>query len=84
MDSSIVSGAFHLVAYASMPLLGAIGVGALLAGVLRVATQIDDAAIGFIGRFAGLSVFLLFLSNGLFQQVYQFALRVWGGSDFYH
>ena len=84
MDSSLFSGALHLVAHGSTLLLIAIGIGALLTGILRVATQIDDSSIGFIGRFAGLSAFMFLMSNSLFQQVYQFALRIWSGSDFYH
>ena len=83
MDNALFATALQLVAHSSIALLLAIALGGFLTGILRVATQIDDTAIGFIGRFAGLSLFLLWMSSTTFQQIFQFTLRVWSGSDFY-
>lgn len=84
METVLFANALRLAVHASIPLLAAIGAGALLSGVLRVATQIDDAAISFIGKFAALSMLLLWGSSMVVSQVAQFGLRVWSGMDFYH
>lgn len=84
MESVLFANALKLVAHLSIPILGAIGVGALLGGILKVVTQIDDAAIGFVMRFAALSALLMWGSSAWTQQVYQFAQRLWSAPDMYH
>ena len=84
MESALLANALRLVVNASIPLLVAIGIGAIVAGVLRVATQIDDAAISFIGKFAALSLLLLWGTSLFVPKVAQFALGMWSGPDFFH
>ena len=80
----LFSAAMKLVFSLSLPLFGAVLSGAVLAGILRVSTQIDDSVIGFAGRFAGVTVLLYFSSLYYSKQVLDFAMRVWGSADFYH
>ena len=84
MESALLANALRLVVSTSVPLLAAIGTGALIAGILRVATQIDDAAISFIGRFTALGILVLWGSSLVVPQVAQFTLRLWSGPDFFH
>ena len=84
MESALLANALRLVVSVSVPILVAIGIGALIAGFLRVATQIDDAAISFIGKFAALGVLLMWGSSLVVKQVAQFTLRLWSGPDFFH
>lgn len=84
MEGTILISALRLVLWASLPVLGAILSGALVMGVLRVATQIDEALLGFLGRFGGLAMFFYLASGQLTGRVLEFAARLWGGSDFYH
>jgi len=84
MESVLLANALKLVAHLCVPILAAVGVGALLGGIIRVLTQIDDAAISFIMRFASLSALLLWGSTGIGREVYQFAMRLWSGQDLYH
>ncbi|MFN8391704.1 MAG: flagellar biosynthetic protein FliQ [Bdellovibrionota bacterium] len=80
----LIANALRLVAQLSLPLFLAILAGAVVSGVIRVATQIDDASIGFAGRFTAAVALLYFGSLSLSKPVFDFALRIWGGADFYH
>ncbi len=84
MDFSIVVSAIQLIAYLSFLALIAASVGALVAGIVRVTTQIEDKVLGLVGRLSGVSLFLYFLSSTYSSQVADFSARVWGGADFYH
>ena len=83
MDYSLVINALQLVVYlSSIIILAALG-GALVAGILRVTTQIEDPSIGFAGRLTGV-VLMCYLAAGYFSsEISEFAARVWGGADFY-
>ena len=83
-DAVHVITALQFVVYASIPLLGAVLVGALVAGVLRVATQIEDTSISYVGRFAGVAILLYLTSDGLIKELISITARIWGGADFYH
>ena len=83
MDYSIVITAFQLVFYLSLPVLAAALGGALVAGVLQVATQIEDQLIGFVGKFAAVVLLLFFATAYFSNEVLGFTQRVWGGADFY-
>ncbi len=84
MDYSIISNALMLVLTVSIPVLGAALAGAIIAGVLRVATQIDDPVIGFAGRLAGIAVLGFFAASRLYGEVATFAAGIWGNSHLYH
>lgn len=83
MDSAMIIGAFRLLANLAWPLLGAIAAGAVVAGVFRVSTQIDDPAIGLLGRVSGFAVLLFAAVQWWLGDVVRFAARVWGGGDTY-
>lgn len=83
-DTSLFVSGLQLAIHLSIPILLAILGGAIIAGIFRVATQIDDQLIGLLGRLSGLAVFLYLSAPSIFNQLTQFASRVWGGSDFYH
>jgi flagellar biosynthesis protein FliQ len=84
MESLLISNTLRLAAHLCLPLFIAVLIGALVSGIVRVATQIDDPAIGFAGRFAAVAAFLYFSSLSMSKEVVDFALRIWGGGDFYH
>ena len=84
MESALLADALRLVSHLSLPVFLAVLAGALLSGIFRVATQIDDASIGFAGRFAAIALLFYFLSVSLSKEVLDFAVRIWAGADFYH
>jgi flagellar biosynthesis protein FliQ len=84
MDMSNIVAALQLAGYlAGLALLAAAG-GGFIAGILRVATQIDDQAISFVGRFAGVALLFYFASSSYSSQILEFTARIWGGADLYH
>ena len=83
MDYSIVINAFQLVFYLSLPVLGAALGGALLAGVLQVATQIEDQSISLAARLGAVVLLLFFATSYFFNEIIGFTQRIWGGADFY-
>ena len=82
-SSSLVVNAFQLVVGLSLPLLLAILAGALLSGVFRVVTQIDDPAISFVGRLAGLAVFLFLAAGSATGDILSFGASLWGTVSYY-
>ena len=83
MDSAMTIGAFRLLAHLSWPLLLAVVTGALIAGAVRVSTQIDDPSLGLLGRVGGFALLLFAGLQWWLGDVVRFAVRVWGGSDTY-
>lgn len=83
MDFSIVIAAVQLTAYLSFLALLAASSGALIAGVVRVVTQIEDRVISLLGRFTGIALFLYFMSSTYSSEIAEFASRIWGGADTY-
>jgi flagellar biosynthesis protein FliQ len=83
MDQSVVISGLQLAAYLSFITLLAASFGALVAGVLRVTTQIEDAVLGLLGRLTGVLLVLYFASGMYSSQVIDFSTRIWGGPDFY-
>ena len=67
-----------------LPILGAILAGSLCASVLRLWTQLDDQVISFVGRLAGLVLFLMVMSESYFRPVVEFAEQTWTKNAFIH
>ncbi len=84
MDFSLIISAAQMTAYLSFLVLLAASSGAVIAGVVRVTTQIEDRVIGTLGRLSGVALFLYFLSATYSSQIADFASRVWGGPDSYY
>lgn len=81
--SSAMEHGFFLVLSVAIPMLIVVAVAAILAGIFKVATQIDDLSIGFFGRTVGAFFFLYFASSYYAPRIVEFATRIWGGSDYY-
>ena len=83
MDTSLIGTGLGLVCHISLIVLGAALAGAVCAGVLRVATQIDDAVVGLCGKLAAVAV-LFYTSGGYLQnQLISFAESVWASQAAY-
>ncbi len=83
MDTVLLLQALRLAVAASLPVLGAALLGAIVLGMIRVATQIEDGVLTFVGKFIAVAL-LFYLAAGLVtSQTLNFAERVWTGSDFY-
>jgi len=80
---SALENALFLLVGVSLPFLIVVVLGAVLSGMFRVATQIDDLSIGFLGRSLAAFAFLYFASSYYGPRVVSYATRIWGGSDFY-
>lgn len=83
MNVELVVNALYLAVACSVPFLAAIVAGAVLSGLVRGATQIDDPVVSLVGRLMGLGLVLYVKGPDLVGEVVKFAARVWGGSDFY-
>lgn len=84
MQGLLLVNALKLSLHVGSWILGAVVIGAIISGMLRVVTQIDDPVIGLFGRFIGLVVLFYLYADSLSKEVFQFALRVWSGTDFYY
>jgi type III secretory pathway component EscS len=83
MDVSIVASALGLVMSLVLPVILAAAVGALLAGLFRVVTQIEDPIFGYLGRLLGVAVVLYVFQSYFSDKLMEFATRLWGGPDIY-
>lgn len=83
MEQTLLVNSLRLVVHVSLPFLLAVLAGALAAGVLRAATQIDDQSIGHFGRVSMLAVLLYVVGGSFFAKVASFAASVWGTAAFY-
>ena len=84
MNATLVINALSLAAYLSLQVAAAALVGAVIAGILKAATQIEDQVIGFAAKLASVTVLGYFVADKFFAQILAFAVRVWGGMDFYN
>lgn len=83
MDWSLITNALGLVVQLSVPVIAAALAGALIVGVLQAATQIQDEAIGFAGRFFAVLLLIYVAGSQLSDGVVEFTQRVWSGADVY-
>lgn len=84
MEEMLLINALKLSVHIGTWIIGAMVIGGVLAGIFRVVTQIEDPVIGLCGRFIGLMVLFYAYSSSLSKEIFQFALRVWSGTDFYN
>ncbi len=83
MDTSLIMTAFGMICEISFMLLAVAMVGGLFAGLLRVATQIDDSVIGLGAKLFAVIV-LMYISGGYIQsQILSFSKAVWLSQDAY-
>ena len=80
MEAAVIVAAFRLAFATGGLLVAAIALGAIFSGMFRVTTQIDDPAIGFVGRLAGLGIALSVGGPRLASELSQFAVQLWSGS----
>ena len=83
MDFYLVINALGLVAYLSAIIIIAALVGAAIAGVLRVVTQIDDQVISFAGKLACVSLLFYLVGTYFSSELIEFASALWGRSEYY-
>ena len=83
MDVSIIASALGLVMSLVLPVVLAAAVGALIAGLFRVITQIEDPIFGYIGRLLGVGAVLYLFQSYFSDKLMEFATRLWGGPDIY-
>ena len=83
MDTALLIQALRLAIAAALPVLGAALFGALMFGMVRVATQIEDGVLTFVGKFIAVGLLFYFASGLVTTELLNFAERVWAGSDFY-
>ena len=83
MNHNLIYDALQLVIYSLWPIFAAVLCGAVLAGILRVTTQIDDPVISLLGRIGGVLVFGYFAAVHYVDQIAEFAKQVWGGVQYY-
>jgi flagellar biosynthesis protein FliQ len=83
-DFSIVNFGIRLVFASALPFLVAAMVAAVIVGILKTATQIDDRIFSFAGRLFGVMLVAYFFFNLGSAEIVEFARRVWGGTQFYY
>ncbi len=84
MEGLLLVNALKLSLHIGSWILGAMAIGAIISGVIRVVTQIEDPVIGLCGRFLGLIALFYIYADSFSKEIFQFALRIWSGADFYH
>ena len=83
-DQTIIFGALRFIVYLSAPFVAAAVVGAVIAGILRVTTQIEDASISFAGKLAAVSVFLYLAAGRYSNEIIEYTQSLWGRIDLYY
>ena len=84
MELSLVINALGLLAYLTGLVLVAALVGAVLAGVLRMITQIDDNLLSFLGKLVFVGIFIYLASGYFSNELSDFAEASWGRAEYYH
>ena len=84
MDLTLIANAFRLAFVLCIPIIGAVLAGALVAGIFRAVTQIDDSAISVAGKLAGLAVFLYLGSVYLSSEIVKFTEALWGRAEYFY
>jgi flagellar biosynthesis protein FliQ len=84
MDYSLVVNALQLSVYLGGFVVVAALAGAVIAGVLRVATQIDDPSIGFAARLAAVIGAIYLGADFGLARISEFASQVWGSSLYFY
>ena len=79
----IVSASFRLTLYFCFFVLLSSAFGALVFGLVRLITFLDDRSFSLLGRFLGVALGLYLLSHYLSSEVVAFSSRVWGSGDYY-
>ena len=84
METALLSGALGIAFQLSIPIVLAALIAGFIGGVLRAATQVDDAIISFAAKLSGVSL-VLFVGAGFFSgQLSEYARQLWGGLNYYH
>ena len=83
METAQLINALFFALHLSVPVLVAVLCGALAAAVLRVATQIDDQAVSFTGKLAGLIVLGYFAGGRFFAELFAYTADIWGNPSLY-
>jgi len=83
MDLSILGNSLSLAAQITTLFVGAALLGAVVTGMLRAATAIDDEVISFTGKLVAVGCLIFFSSGYVWSLLIDFANRLWGGADFY-
>lgn len=82
VDTSLLIEALCLVLYVSLPFLAGILAGALMGGIIRVSTQIDDPVISFTARLFAFATTVYFIAGYYSENILGFAQKVWAGSAY--
>ena len=84
MDSvTLVVGALRFIVSMSVPFILAALCGALIAGILRVVTQIEENVVSFTGKFAAVC-FLLFLFGSTYsRKLFEYTESLWSRPDLF-
>lgn len=83
MDQLLIVAGLKMAAYFSGLIAAAAVGGAVVSGVVKVVTQIDDPALGFAGRLAGVVLLLYLGFSYAGGEILSFSQRTWGGIDYY-
>ena len=80
---STVQSALLLFVRISAPIVLAALVGAFVAGLLRVITQIDDAILSYAGKLCAIAVLAYFMAGYVYSDVVEFTEHIWAGNTYY-
>jgi len=83
MSLALISQALYLFIKLAILALGSIAFGAIIVGILQVATQIQDSAIGMFGKIAGCAMFLFLFGSSVSNQIVLYSQQLWGDIQFY-
>lgn len=84
MNTFALAGALQFFLRIVLPYAGAAIAGGVVVGFLQSAVHIEDRALGFAGRAAGVVLALVLYSAATENQLVDFARQIWGSSAYYH
>ena len=67
-----------------LPIMLLLGVIGLIAGVLRVSTQIEDKSVSFVIKFSSVLVLCYFLKDASLNQILSFSVDMWGSFKYFN
>lgn len=80
--SNVANAIGVIIEFGLLVLAAALG-AAILAGLFRVATQIDDAVINFAARILAVGAVLFIAGNSIMQSIVSYTSTLWGASSSY-
>lgn len=83
MDYTLVAYSFAIILKTSVVIVGVCVCASIIAGIVRVSTQIDDAVISYAFKLIAVFALLYFVGGMFVEQLVSYTNGIWGAASSY-